>query len=205
MENIFVVNFKVESEAYQAMTEMRQDPVNDSCTVSQAFLVKKSGTQVSVLDEFDTGIETANDSGIGGLVGSLVGIVGGPLGILLGGSLGFMVGNLVDASDALDNASLIEKVCEAISDGETAMIALVSEKTPESFGARLGKFNADVLSFDAAEVAAEVAEAEELEREMQKEARKKLREEKKEAFEKKVDEQRKKIGESFENLKNKIS
>ena len=189
MENIFVVNFKVESEAFQAMTETRQDPINDSRTVSQALLVKK----------------TANDTGIGGMVGALVGIIGGPVGVLLGGGLGAMVGELVDASDALDNASLIEKVCDAISDGETAMIALVSEKDPESFSGKLAKFDVEVSSFDAAEVAAEIADAEELERQMKKEARSKLRAEKAEAFGKKVAEQRAKITESFDNLKKKLS
>ena len=205
MENIFVVNFKVESEAFQAMTETRQDPINDSRTVSQALLVKKTGDRISVLDQFDTGYETANDTGIGGMVGALVGIIGGPVGVLLGGGLGAMVGELVDASDALDNASLIEKVCDAISDGETAMIALVSEKDPESFSGKLAKFDVEVSSFDAAEVAAEIADAEELERQMKKEARSKLRAEKAEAFGKKVAEQRAKITESFDNLKKKLS
>ena len=205
MENVFVVKFNVASEAYQALTELRQEPVTDNYTVSQACIVTKKDDRITAADQFDTGIETDNDTASGTLIGGLIGILGGPIGILLGASYGMMVGNIIDMADTVDNASLIEQVCGTMVNGETAMIALVSEKTPETFAASMHKFNTEVACFEAAEVAAEVEKADELERVMQKEAREQLREEKKEEFKKKVEEKRKEIADGFEKVKEKLS
>ena len=41
MEKIITAIFKVESEGYQAMTELKNVPSTDSYFVSQAVLVKK--------------------------------------------------------------------------------------------------------------------------------------------------------------------
>ena len=86
MEKIISVIFKVESEGYQAITELKRAPVTELYTVSQAVLVRKEKGQIVTLDAFDTGMETSNDTAIGGLVGGFVGIIGGPLGMLLGGA-----------------------------------------------------------------------------------------------------------------------
>lgn len=205
MESIFVIKFKVQSEAFQALSELRQQPVNENFIVSQAYLVNKKEGQITVLDRFDTGLETANDTGVGTVIGALVGIMGGPIGVLLGASYGALVGSTVDAADSLDNASLIEQVCGSINDGETAVIALASEKNVETFDAAMRKFDTEVKWFDAGEVSAEVQKAYELELQMQKEARRKLREEKKEDFLQKVETQRKKIADDFEEFKKKIA
>ena len=45
-ESIFVVDFKVESEAYQALSELKANPVNDSYTASSAFVVKNENGQI---------------------------------------------------------------------------------------------------------------------------------------------------------------
>ncbi len=205
MESIFVVKFNVESEAFQALTELRQQPVTDNYVVSQACLVSKKDGRITTLDQFDTGMESLNDTGTGTVVGALAGILGGPIGVLLGASYGAMVGSVVDTADILDNASLIEQVSETIADNETAIIALVSETNVETFDADMKKFNTKVKWFDAGEVAAEVEKAYELERQLRKEARKQLREEKKEDFKQMVETQRKKISDDFENLKKKLS
>ena len=89
-EKIISVLFKVESEGYQAMTELRNAPEAEDYIVSQAALIKKENGVIHVLDSFDTGIETENDTLIGGIVGGLIGILAGPLGMLLGSSLGMM-------------------------------------------------------------------------------------------------------------------
>ncbi len=205
MESIFVVKFNVESEAFQALTELRQQPVNDNYVVSQACLVTKKDGRITALDQFDTGLESLNDTGTGTVVGALVGILGGPIGVLLGASYGAMVGSVVDTADILDNSSLIEQVCETIAENETAVIALVSETNVETFDAAMKKFNTEVKWFDAGEVAAEVEKAREMERQMKIDAIKQLHEEKKDDFKQKVEEYRKKISGEFENLKKKLS
>ena len=92
MEKIISAIFKVESEGYQAITELKRAPITNDYTVSQAVLVKKENGAIRALDTFDTGLETSNDTATGSLIGSLLGILGGPLGVLLGGSIGILAG-----------------------------------------------------------------------------------------------------------------
>ena len=61
MESVFVVKFNVQSEAFQALTELRQQPANDDFVVSQACLVNKKDGRITMLDQFDTGMESVND------------------------------------------------------------------------------------------------------------------------------------------------
>ena len=205
MESVISVVFKVESEAYQALTELRRQPVSERYIVSQAALVKKSGGRIVVEDAFDTGVETNNDTVIGGLIGGLVGILGGPLGMLMTGSVGALTGSIIDAGDAAYNASLLEKVAERFADGEVAVIALAQESESNALDEKLAAFSATIAREDAAEVAEEIRRAEEIQTEMQKEARKKLREEKKSDFKRKVADGQAKIKADFEELKRKLS
>ena len=40
-ENLILVNYKVESEAYQALSEMKHETTNANYTISQAVVIKK--------------------------------------------------------------------------------------------------------------------------------------------------------------------
>lgn len=179
--NILIVNYKVGSEAYQALSELKRAAANDNYVISQAVIVKKENGQLAGQDGFDTGVSTANDTWKGGLIGSLVGILGGPLGILLGGSMGMAIGGAVDAGDAVKNASLIERAGDCIVDGETAIILLVDEKYETALTAKLNDFDVNITRMPAEEVEAEVKHAVEVERQLAKEAREKLRTERLEA------------------------
>lgn len=59
MENIVLAVFNVESEAYQAMTELRQEPIRVGSVVSQAILVTNQNDRIKVEDTFDTGYRTS--------------------------------------------------------------------------------------------------------------------------------------------------
>ena len=201
MEKIISVVFNVESEGYQAMTELKNAPIADNYTVSQAALIKKENGAVTILDSFDTGIETSDDTAIGGIVGSLVGIIGGPLGMLLGGSLGLMTGSIIDSTEAVSNASILERVTEQLIDGEVAIIALEQESEAGAAAKLFSKFDVTIVEDDAAEVAEEVQHAIEVQMELEREARRKLREEKKADFKQKVEEQKAKIKADFEARK----
>ena len=205
MESIISAVFKVESEGYQALTELKRRPVTDSCIVSQAALVKKANGKLTVLDAFDTGMETSNDTAIGGLVGGLLGILGGPVGVLLTGSMGALVGSAMDTDDAVYNASLMEKVTEQFLDGEVAVVALAQESENGAMAARLSNFDVSVVREDAAEVAEEVRQAEALQREMAREAKKRLREKKKAERNAAIEERRAKIKADFDELKRKFT
>lgn len=204
MEKIISVIFKVESEGYQAITELKKVPITDNYAVMQAALVKKENGSVKILDGFDTGIETANDTAIGGLIGGFVGILGGPLGVLLGGSLGALTGSVIDTDDAVHNASLIEMVSQQLVDGEVVLIALEQEAEEGDAQKMLSKFDVSIVEEDAAEVAEEVEQAIEAQKEMERLARQKLREAKKEEHRQIVEEHRAKLSADFEVFKAKI-
>ena len=181
-ENLVLVNYKVESEAYQALSELKRDTANANYTISQAAIVKRENGQLNTMDGFINGKDANDDTVTGSLIGGLVGILGGPIGILLGGSVGILIGGAVDAGGLVKDASLLEKAGDSIAEGETAIILLAQEEYETALTAKLNDFDVTITRFDAAEVAAEVEHAREVERQMAKETREKLREEKTEAF-----------------------
>ena len=201
MEKIVLAVFKVESEGYQAMTELRNAPVTNDYVVSQAALVKKDAGRIVTLDTFDTGVETNDDTAMGGLLGGLIGILGGPLGMLLGGSLGMLTGSALDTEDAIHNASLIEKVTEQLVDGEVVLIALEQENAEGAAQRALSKFDVSIVEEDAAEVAEEVEEAIRVQKEMEREARAKLRETRKAERKQKIEKNRAKLKADFDAFK----
>lgn len=203
-ESVITTVFEVESEAYQALSEVKQHALGEGLTVSQAMLVKKENGAIVPKDGFDTGIETQNDSRTGGLIGALVGIIGGPLGLLIGWSGGSIIGGVKDALDASKNVSVIDYVAQNIEEGRSAVIALVQESREGAYDQLFSRFRAGIYRLKAAEVAAEVKKARELQREMAKEAKRKLREEKAREGEKEFTELDDRIKKNFDDIKNKF-
>lgn len=200
-ENVFVVKFSVESEAYQAFSELRSASLTNDYVISEAFLVRNEGGKIIDKDVFDSGIETTNDISAGTLIGTLVGIIGGPTGMLLGMGTGMLVGSAFDAIDIADNSLLIGQVSSSVEDGETAIILLVSETNEGSFTQAMSKYHTTVLKFDAAEVAEEVEEAMKLELQLRKEASQKMLEAKKAEHKENVEMQKSRIHAYFDYLK----
>ena len=204
MENIIIVSFDIESEAYQALTELKSKAFSESYIISQAMLTRNNDGKLSVIDGFDTGRETRDDTRMGGLIGSLIGIAGGPLGMVIMGGYGALIGSAVDWSDAAQNASMMEHVLGCVTEDKAVLIAVVQENEKSSFDANFDKFHAEVTRFDAAEVAAEVAEAERVQEEMAREAKKQLRESKKNDRRQAIEDRREKIRAHFSDVKNKF-
>ena len=198
-ENIVIATYQVESEAYQALSEMKHETTNANYTISQAVIVKKENGQLNMRDGFDSGLET-DDTWRGGLIGSLVGILGGPLGVLLGGSVGMMIGGAVDSSDMANHISLLEHAGECIAEGETAMLLLAQEDYETALTAKLNRFHVTITRIDAAEVAAEIEHAKEVEKQLAKEARAKMRAEKNESFKASVEKKRDELKAWFSGL-----
>ena len=205
MYNIVAAIFSVESEGYQAMTELSKNPIlSDTTTVLQMALVKRDNGTMRICDSFDSGIHTTNDTLIGGLVGGMIGILGGPIGMLLLGSYGALAGSLVDSGDALGSATLMEKVAEKLQDGEIALIALVDEEHESVLDKALEKYQVTIARFDAVVVAEEVEDAQKLEKEMARQTRRELRAAKKQERKEKREERRAKLKEDFANFKAKF-
>lgn len=201
MQNVVAVIFKTESEGFQAMSELRQKPLTEQTAIMQMMLVKRENNAFTVCDSFDSGVNTTDDTLVGGIVGGLVGILGGPIGVLLLGSYGALVGSAFDTEDMVAESAMIEKVAEKMIEGEVALVMLVDEDEESSLDARLQKFNVEVARFDAAVVAEEVDEAYRVEKEMNRLARKELRDSKKAEFQGKVEARRAKIKEDFAKVK----
>ena len=199
-ENVVLANYKVESEAYQALSELKRDTANANYTISQAMIVKRENGKLNVMDGFVNGMTTGDDTWMGGLLGGLIGILGGPIGVLLGGSVGMLVGGAVDAGEMAGDTSLLEKAGDSIADGETAIILLAQEEYETALTAKLNDFDVSITRLDAAEVAVEVEHAKEVERQMAKETREKLRAERTEAFKESVAKKSEELKNWFNNL-----
>ena len=199
-ENVILANYKVESEAYQALSELKRDTANANYTISQAMIVKRENGKLNVMDGFVNGMTTGDDTWMGGLLGGLIGILGGPIGVLLGGSFGMLVGGAVDAGEMAGDTSLLEKAGDSIADGETAIILLAQEEYETALTAKLNDFDVSITRLDAAEVAVEVEHAKEVERQMAKETREKLRAERTEAFKESVAKKSEELKNWFNNL-----
>lgn len=187
MENVVTVIFSQESEAYQALTEIRNAPVGEGYVVPEAALVKHEGDQLILADGFDTGVVTEDDTATGIIVGSLVGILGGPLGVLMGAGIGALAGSALDSSDSLDIASMLEVTALKLYEGETAIIALVEEDEP-AFDAAFDKYEVTIIRHYAVDVANEVNRARELEAEVSVLVKEQLRKEHKAERQEKRDE-----------------
>lgn len=194
-ENIVIATFPVESEAYQALSELKRETSNANYTIYQAVVVKKVSDRLNMRDGFDTGKET-DDTWNGGLIGGLIGI----LGVLLGGSVGMLIGSAVDTGDVAANISLLEQAGDCMTEGETAMLLLAREDYETALTAKLNAFHANITRMDAAEVAAEVEHAQEVQKKLAKEARANLREERSNNFKATVAKKREEIKSWFDSL-----
>ena len=201
MENIILVSFAVESEAYQAFSELKANTYNNSYVISQAALAKNDGGRIEPLDWFNVRGVSNDDAIMGGMLGALLGVVGGPFGMLLMGSYGALVGSTVDLLESDQGNSMMEHVLGCVTEGKTVLIAMVQEEEPSAFNANFAKYQAEVTRFDAAEIAVEVEEAQIMEEELAIQARKQARQEKKDALHQKITERHAEIQAEFKDLK----
>ena len=163
MYNVVVSVFLVESEAFQAFTELRLTPAGEEYIVAEAALIKNKEGVTSVEDTFALRApDSAQSTGI--IIGSLAGVLGGPIGVLLGASYGAIVGGTVDATTALDNLSAIEVLAGKIFEGETVIVALVKEEEP-AFDKAFEKYDITLVRYDAADIIEDVNRAYDLQAE----------------------------------------
>ena len=106
----------------------------------------------------------------GGLTGLLVGILGGPVGVLIGGSTGLLVGSLFDLDEAEQVETSLGQLSKSIEPEATAMLAVVTEPSPEIVDAAMAALGGTVLRRSVAEVEAEVAAIEKAESKAAREA-----------------------------------
>jgi uncharacterized membrane protein len=210
-DNIIVVSFEEEPNAYQAASFLRQADADGSITLHAVAIVQRmeDGTlrvKEGEVDDFPVATWTATAIGAatGGIIGLTLGVLGGPLGVLLGGTYGMLLGSLVDLSAVEEEESVLAAMARAIQPGKTAVLAEVTETTPAVVDVEMERLGGVVLRRPVAEVEAELVAAAEAARAAEEEARRRLREERKE--EPKGNGERKgKLEEKIEGLKAKLA
>src|SRR5271165_245255 len=184
--NVVVVSFDEDSNAYEALTSLKElDSQRQLELRAAAVVVRDDDGKVIVKEEvggsFGVGIAT------GGLIGLLIGIIGGPLGVLLGGATGLMAGSLFDLEEEFDTRSTLSQISHSVKVGHTALVAEVSEPNPEVLDSDMARLSGEVLRHPVREVEAEIAAAEDAQHAAVKDARKRLHKERHEQHQKEID------------------
>jgi uncharacterized membrane protein len=129
-ENVLVIRFPEPSNAYQALSVLKQADTDGRIGSRAAAIVERTPEgQLRIPDGAENvGLEgTAS----GGLIGMLVGVLGGPLGMLLGSGAGAMTGSVVDITRAEKSEDALTMLGSGISPGSTGVIADVAEPAIE--------------------------------------------------------------------------
>jgi uncharacterized membrane protein len=176
-DNVLVVSFgddpDNDANAYQALTDLKQLDSQGQIKIAGAAIVTRHPD-----DGVDVKSEVANDPYVGtasgGIIGLLVGIIGGPLGVLLGGTYGMVVGSLFDIDDVETTESVLREISNQVHATRTAVLAQVTEQSPEVIDAAMERLGGDVMRRPVVEVEQEIAAAQEAQREAQREARNEL-------------------------------
>ena len=173
-DNVIAVSFHEESSAYEAMTALKELDAQRQVNVQAAAVVARSENgQITEKDE--VGDDFLNWTAGGGLLGLVIGIIGGPLGVLIGGVTGVLVGSLFDLDDADETESVLGDISRSVRPGHTALLAQVTEQSPEVIDVAMERLGGAVLRRPVHDVEAEIAGAEKAQREAKRKARKELR------------------------------
>ena len=171
--NVIAVAFDADVNAYAALTKLKELDAQDQIEVHEAVVAQRAtdGT-VTVKDQVGSP-ELLGTAG-GGLTGLLVGILGGPVGVLIGGSTGLLVGSLLDLDEADQVETSLGRLSKSVEPGRTALLAVVTEPSPEIVDAAMAALGGTVLRRGVDEVEAEVAAIEDAERKAAVEAQREL-------------------------------
>src|SRR3954464_7203531 len=101
MDNVLAVNFDEDSNAYEALSVLREmDGQGQLALAGAAVVVREQDGSVVTKDQMDD--TDLDGTATGGIVGLVIGILGGPFGVLIGGATGLLVGSLFDMDDGHD-------------------------------------------------------------------------------------------------------
>jgi uncharacterized membrane protein len=172
-ENVIAVTFEDGSNAYEAMTHLKElDNQGQLALKGAAVVVRSEAGEVEIKDEVVDGMYTGTATG--GLVGLIIGIIGGPFGVLIGAATGVLIGSLFDLSEEEETESAISELSSSVVVGQTSLLAEVDEQGIEVIDTAMDRLGGTVRRRRLADVKAEIAAAEKAQRAAKKEARKEL-------------------------------
>ena len=170
MENVFVVIFENQGDAYQAFDEVKEHmDYTANYVISHMALVHKTDGKVVPCEGYAAKCHCpVASTALGGLVGMVVGALAGPVGVIVGGAAGSFISSKM-LSDGLDKAvASIEQVSKGMQEGEHALIAVVQENEEGEFEKEFDKFKTSIHKKDAAQVSVDVEYAMKLQKKMDK-------------------------------------
>jgi uncharacterized membrane protein len=172
-DSVIAVAFEDDSNAYNALTLLKELDTQQRVGVREAaVVVRRDDGQVVEKDQISSAFLEGTASG--GLIGLLLGIIGGPFGMLIGGTGGLMLGSLLDLDDIEDTESALGAISKSVQPGRTAVLAVVTEQSPEVVDTAMSGLGGTVFRRPLDEVEAEISAAAEAERKAKREARKEL-------------------------------
>jgi uncharacterized membrane protein len=172
--NVISVSFEPDSNAYAALTALKELDKQTQLDLDVAAVVARGEDGDIVVKDR---VESPEFAGAvsGGLLGLVIGILGGPLGVLIGGTYGLVVGSLVDLHELEETDSVLSQISASVRPGHTALLAQVTEQSPEVVDSAMARLGGTVLRRPVEDVEAEVAAAETAQRHAKREAARELR------------------------------
>ncbi len=171
--NVISVSFDPDTNAYAAFTKLNELGSQGQMKVEAAAVIERGDDgQIVVKDSVGSG-EFAGAAG-GGVLGFMIGIIGGPLGVLVGSTYGLLAGSLIDLGEAEQSESALAQMSASVKPGHTAIVAQVTEQSPEVVDTAMERLGGSVLRRSTDDVEAEIAAAEKAQREAKREATEEL-------------------------------
>jgi len=193
MENLVISVFNTESEAYQSFADLKAFRQTQTTKVAQIALVKNENGHIVEKERYDFEDSTTDATLKGGLLGAVIGLLGGPIGVLFGYGMGSLYG--------LAETGLIDVVSQKLTNGETAVVALVQEDNEAVIDAYFTKYDTQIMRWDVATVVAEIEAALQVQEDLYNQARAQMKAERKAERKAKLEEFKANVKAKFDKLK----
>ncbi|MBO0450704.1 DUF456 domain-containing protein [Candidatus Enterococcus murrayae] len=174
-KRVIIMNFDVESKAYEAFSKAKRLHMNKAFKGEQMAVVHHSddGEHKFEIEDF-LDFTGSNKSSTGGLIGMMVGILGGPIGILLGWFTGGMIGATQDAKEVRDATGVFEFLVDKIGEGDTALLLIAEEDDNRPLNQLIMmELGGEITRLDYADVEADVKKTQEIAKHSKEEAEQK--------------------------------
>src|SRR5579864_638086 len=142
--NVIAVSFEDDANAYLALTALKELDSQHQLEIDEAVVVLRDRNGEVVQKDEVGAFFPSGTVGVG-FMGLLIGIIGGPLGVLIGGMSGMLLGSLFDVEDADETDSALCAISNSVRIGHTALLATLTEQSPEVVDVAMGKLGGSVL------------------------------------------------------------
>ncbi|MDA9470362.1 DUF1269 domain-containing protein [Enterococcus sp. 5H] len=173
-KRVIITHFEVESQAYQAFSEIKKLYAERQIKGEQMAVVThvNDGAHQFKIDDF-LDFTGNNHTAKSSMIGMLVGILGGPLGILLGWFAGSIFGASQDAKEIQGAQTVFEHVTKQIGEGETGLILIAEEDDNRPLNQLImNELGGEITRLDFDDVEKEITDAKDVEKETKDSAEK---------------------------------